>query len=119
MTTNKNSTRYFSKQQEKAVAKALGGKTTPNSGATGYIKGDVKGDSWLLECKTSMTPKQSFSIKKQWLTGIREEAKQQGKMNYAVVFNFGPNQENYYIITEKKYAEILEIERLQELESED
>ncbi len=27
-------TRYFSSKQEKTVAKAIGGKTTPNSGAT-------------------------------------------------------------------------------------
>lgn len=107
---NRNSTRYYSKLQEQKVAKVLGGKTTPNSGATKYIKGDVTSEDWLLECKTCMTNKQSFAIKKEWLTGIREEAKQQGKMNYAVVFNYGPNQDNYYIITEKKFKEILELE---------
>ena len=34
---NKNSTRYFSTKQEKHVAKKLGGKRTPNSGATGTL----------------------------------------------------------------------------------
>ena len=110
MTSNRKSTRYFSKIQEKQVSKVLGGKPTPNSGATKYIKGDVVSKHWLLECKTCMTNKQSFSIKKQWLTGIQEEAKQQGKSNYAVVFNYGPNQDNYYIITEQKFKEILEVE---------
>ena len=107
---NRNSTRFYSKIQEKNVAKVLGGKTTPNSGATPYIKGDVMSSDWLLECKTCMTNKQSFSIKKDWLKGVREDAIAQGKMNYALVFNFGPNQENYYIITENKFKEILEIE---------
>ena len=107
---NRNSTRYYSKLQENQVARALGGKTTPNSGATPYIKGDVKTDNWLLECKTCMTNKQSFSIKKEWLLSVRSEAIQQGKSDYAVVFNYGPNQENYYIITEKKFKEILEVE---------
>ena len=107
---NRKSTRYYSKLQENKVAKVLGGKTTPNSGATTFVKGDVISSDWLLECKTCMTNKQSFSIKKDWLTGIREEAKQQGKMNYAVVFNYGPNQDNYYIITEKKFKELLELE---------
>ena len=110
MTQNKKSTRYYSKIQEKAVANILKGKPTPNSGATNYIKGDVKSNMWLIECKTCMTNKQSFSIKKDWLKGIQEEAKQQGKINYALAFNYGPNQENYYILTEKKFKEILELE---------
>ena len=104
---NKKSTRYFSKIQENSVAKLIGGKTQPNSGATPYAKGDIKSDSWLIECKTSMTPKQSFSIKKEWLKLIREEAIQQGKMNYALAFNYGPNQENYFILNEKKFKELI------------
>lgn len=108
--TNRKSTRFYSKKQEDAVAKLIGGKTTPNSGATTYFKGDVKSTNWLLECKTCMQSKQSFSIKKEWLRGIQEDAKQQGKMNYALAFSYGPGQENYYIITEKKFKEILEIE---------
>lgn len=31
---NKSATRYFSNKQEKHIAKELGGKQTPNSGAT-------------------------------------------------------------------------------------
>lgn len=115
--TRKLSTRFFSKKQEKGVAKVLNGNTTPNSGARPYAKGDVvtsgdkqktdlSGDSWLLECKTTMTAKQSFAIKKQWLETIKEEAFQSGKMNYAVVFSFGPNQENYYILNEQKFKEL-------------
>lgn len=110
MTQNRKSTRYYSKLQESKVAKVLGGKPTPNSGATKYIKGDVKSSNWLLECKTCMAPKQSFSIKKDWLKGIQEEAKQQGKLNYALVFNYGPNQDNYYILTEKKFKELVDTE---------
>lgn len=105
------STRFFSKQQENSIAKVVGGKTTPNSGATKYQKGDVSTpgvdeNSWLLEAKTSMTPKQSFAIKKQWLETIKEEAFQAGKMNYALVFSFGPKQENYYILSEQKFKEL-------------
>lgn len=110
---NRKSTRFYSKKQENAVAGILGGKTTPNSGATPYIKGDVSStgeDSWLIECKTCMTNKQSFAIKKQWLNDVHQDAIQQGKMNYALAFNFGPNQENYFIISERKFKEILEVE---------
>ena len=107
---NKDSTRFYSKLQENKVAQILGGKTTPNSGATKYIKGDVISKYWLLECKTCMTNKKSFAIRKEWLNGIKEEAKQQGKMNYALAFNFGPDQENYYILTEKKFKELVDLE---------
>lgn len=34
---NKNSTRYYSNRQEKQVAKSIGGKQTPNSGATKFV----------------------------------------------------------------------------------
>ena len=117
MVNKKISTRFFSKKQENAVAKTINGKTVANSGARPYQKGDVSfagdktaldlsADSWLIECKTKMTASQSFAIKKQWLEGIKEEAFQAGKMNYAVVFSFGPNQENYYILNEKKFKEL-------------
>ena len=39
---NKESTRYFSSNQEQYIAKLLGGQQTPNSGATDFIKGDVR-----------------------------------------------------------------------------
>ena len=107
---NRNSTRFYSNIQEKNVAKLLGGKTTPNSGATPYKKGDVSSNDWLIECKTCMSNKQSFSIKKKWLQELQQDAIGQGKMNYALAFNYGPNQDNYYIINERKFKEILELE---------
>lgn len=113
MTQNKKSTRFYSNKQEKEVAKLINGRTQPNSGATTYFSGDVKSSgqgSWLIECKTCVTNKQSFSIKKQWLLDTKEEAKQQGKYNYGLAFSFGPNQPNYYIIDEQKFKEIVEIE---------
>ena len=117
MVNKRISTRFFSKQQEESVARIVGGKTVANSGARPYQKGDVSfagdkqgtevsADSWLFECKTSTTPKQSFAIKKQWLETIKEEAFQAGKMNYALVFSFGPKQENYYILNEQKFKEL-------------
>ena len=109
------STRYYSKQQEKAVADAIGGRTTPNSGARPYTKGDVvtaghDEKSILVECKTSMTDKQSFAIKKQWLETLKEEAFQAGKSMYALAFSFGPKQENYYILSEQKFKELFDDE---------
>lgn len=118
MVNKRLSTRFFSKQQEEGVAKMINGKTTPNSGATKYQKGDISTNNskqkppeqdigdFLFEAKTCMTPKQSFAIKKQWLETLKEEAFQAGKMNYALVFSFGPKQENYYILTEDKFKQL-------------
>jgi len=113
LVNKKISTRFFSKQQENSVAKITNGKTTPNSGARPYVKGDVSTNThkndigdFLFECKTCTTPKQSFAVKKQWLETIKEEAFQAGKMNYALVFSFGPKQENYYILSEQKFKEL-------------
>ncbi len=117
MVNKRISTRFFSKQQEQSVAKIINGKTVANSGARPYQKGDIStsgdktksdlsADSWLIEAKTTTTAKQSFAIKKQWLETIKEEAFQAGKMNHALVFSFGPKQENYYIVNEQKFKEL-------------
>ncbi len=106
-------TRTFSDKQEKDVAKVVGGKQTSNSGATPWQKGDVlidgyNQDSWLLECKTKTTPSNSISIKKDWFLKNRQEAVFMGKKHTAIVFNFGPNEENHYIIDEYLFQELLE-----------
>lgn len=118
MVNKRISTRFFSKQQENKIADIVGGKPTPNSGARPYAKGDVctskdltsenplAQEDWMFEAKTSMTAKQSFAIKKQWLETLKEEAFQAGKMNYALVFSFGPKQDNYYILTEDKFKQL-------------
>ena len=65
-------TRFYSKEQEKRVAKAVGGKRTANSGATAFSKGDVRTDLFLLECKTCTEPRKSISIKKEWFDKNKE-----------------------------------------------
>lgn len=105
-TTNKKCTRYFSKRQEKQVAKTVGGKVVPNSGAIKFGAGDVNTDLFLLECKTCMTEKASFSIKEEWLNKNKEEAFAVGKDYSALVFNFGPDKPNYYIIDEKLFKRL-------------
>lgn len=100
---NKNATRYFSDRQEKQVAKAIKGKQTSNSGATKFGAGDVITDKWLIECKTTMTSKKSFAIKKDWLEKNREEMFSLKKDYNALAFNFEPNGKNYYIIDERLF----------------
>lgn len=103
MTKNKESTRYYSHAQEQSVATLLDGQLTSNSGAAKFSCGDViqKNASLLIECKTCLTDKDSFSIKKDWITKIQQECKDARLENSCVCFNFGPNQPNYFIIPEK------------------
>lgn len=98
---NKESTRYYSEKQENSVCEALGGKRQANSGAAKFCAGDVITETFLIECKTCMADKESFSVKKEWWEKNRLEAFQKRKSNRAIAFNFGPGQENLYIISEE------------------
>ena len=103
-------TRNYSAKQEKTVAKAVGGKVQKNSGATLFDKGDVLTsgkNSFLLECKTKTSASESISIKKEWFEKNRQECLLTGTLHQAVVFNFGPGEENHYIIDEYLFLELL------------
>lgn len=102
-------TRYYSKKQETAVAKAIGGKTVANSGATPYNKGDVTDSDWLIECKTCVKDQDSFSVKKAWFIKNLEESIFMKKKHSAVVFSFGPSSKNYYIVDEQTFLEMKDI----------
>lgn len=99
-------TRFYSNKQEKHVAKVVGGRQTANSGATPFQKGDVVTNDWLIECKTCTSERESFTIKKDWLSKNEEEAFAMGKSYSAVVFDFGDGVNNY-IISEKLFKKLL------------
>ena len=94
----KKPTRYYSSKQENIVAKDIGGKTTSNSGATPFDKGDISTDKFLIECKTKTSNSDSISIKKEWLEKLKDEALFMKKEHEALIFNFGPDSKNYAII---------------------
>jgi len=99
--------RFFSKRQEDKVAKAVGGKRQPNSGATTFAKGDVIDDNTLFECKTKTSPGNSHTIKKDWFTKNQEEAFSRGKRFSVITFDFGDG-ENYYTLREDDFVELYE-----------
>ena len=103
-------TRYYSKKQEEAVAKAVGGKRTPNSGATDFGgKSDVDiTNLFNIECKTKTSNSESISIKKEWLLKNKQEATFDGNPYSAIAFNFGPDSNNYYIIEEYLFLELID-----------
>jgi hypothetical protein len=100
-------TRHYSSKQEKTVAQAVGGKVQKNSGATDFAKGDVVTsgvNAFLLECKTKTSPSASISIQKAWFEKNRQECLLTGTPHQAIVFNFGPGEENHYIIDEYLFS---------------
>lgn len=100
---NKSSTKYYSNKQEKQIADKLSGHKQANSGATNFVKGDIVLSDWLIEAKTAVREKQSFSIKKEWMEKNKEEAFAMNKTHQAIVFNFGGDNtvfaDNYFIIS--------------------
>ena len=108
LTKNSTSTKYFSSRQEDYIANLLSGKVQAGSGAPAFCAGDILLDDWLIECKTSMKPKSSFSIKKEWLEKNKEAAFRNRLRNACLCFNFKPNGENYYVIDEKLMKTLME-----------
>lgn len=100
-------TRYYSDRQEKQIAKSIGGKQVSNSGATAFNKGDIKNSQWLIEAKTTTKHKDSFAIKLAWLKKNKEEAFAMNRPYNALAFNFGPDEENYYIIDQKLFKQLI------------
>ena len=97
-------TREVSSIQEQRVAKKLNGYITPNSGAGYFKKGDIQiiDAGLLVECKTCMKPKQSFSIKKDWLQKNKKELFASGMSNSVIAFNFWyDDKDDYYVIDDK------------------
>ena len=104
-------TRWYSNRQEKAVAAAVNGKQSTNSGATLFDKSDVKTDLFTIECKTKTTNSESFTLKRAWFDKQIRESIQMGKPYSAIVINFGPDapyNENYYIIDENLFRTLLD-----------
>lgn len=105
----KTPTRKVSSAQEKAIARATGGRRTPNSGATDFGgKGDVVTERFVLEAKTKMSKSKSISLKREWFDKLAEEATFSGKPYSALVFNFGPGEKNHYVIDEDLFVVLQE-----------
>ena len=93
----KQSTRAKSSQQEKRIAKSMGGRQVIGSGSTPFLKGDVIVDKLFIEAKTKMEPSKSISVKKEWLEKAKAQAIATRKEDYAVAVSFGEPKEFYII----------------------
>ena len=87
--------RYISKRFED-----IGGRTVPASGGGKFDSGDVRiNKDFLIECKTVTKNQSSFSIKREWMDKIREQAFEEGIENSCLAFRFGPSDKDYVVIT--------------------
>lgn len=93
----KTSTRAKSSQQEKRIAKAMGGKQVIGSGSTPFLKGDVVAGKLFIEAKTKMVPSQQITVKKAWVDKAREQSLATRKEDFAIAVSFGDPKE-YYLI---------------------
>lgn len=101
------STRYYSDKQETKVATAIGGKKVSNSGATPYFKGDVSNDLFTIECKTKVKDSKTITIQKEWLEKLKSESLFMKTKYEALVFNFGPDSDDYAIIDMNLFKQLI------------
>ena len=101
-------TRYYSDKQEKHIAKVTGGRVQSNSGGTKFGGGDVHTNKFLIEANTPTKEQTSFTIKKEWITKMREQAYEQGKEEAVLAFRFDPNADNdLYVLSQRQFLEYL------------
>ena len=101
-------TRDYSDKQEKHIAKVTGGKVQSNSGGTKFGGGDVHTDKFFIEAKTPAIERKSFTIMKDWLEKMKEQAFEQGKEEAVLAFRFDPDIDNdLYVLSQKQFLEYL------------
>jgi len=107
-TKNDKATRFYSNKQEEYIKNLVDGSRCSNSGASPFTCGDCVDDLFVYECKTQTTSKKSFSIKKSWLEDNELERLQLHKQFGAVVIQFEPDGENYFVLPEKTFKKLLD-----------
>lgn len=101
-------TRDYSDRQEQHIAKVTGGKVQSNSGGTKFGGGDVHTDKFFIEAKTPTKKQTSFTIKKEWISKMREQAFEQGKEEAVLAFRFDPDIDtDLYVLSQRQFLEYL------------
>lgn len=80
-------------EQEERIAKLFSGARTTQSGGGKWKKGDVLSDSFLIECKTTVTEKTAYSIKKEVLDKADSQRREMMLPFYAQAFTFGDDKD--------------------------
>lgn len=97
-------------KQEERVARLFNGKRTPQSGGGKFILGDVLAEDFLVECKTSVTVKDSYSVRRDVLNKADEQRREMGKSFYALAFSFG-DEEDFFVLNKKAMEYFLSLQQ--------
>lgn len=104
---SRNKGKDYSASQESDIARLLGGRVQSNSGGTRFGGGDVQTSEFFIEAKTPTKEQTSFSIKKEWIDKMSEQAFEQGKHQYALAFRFAPDGDDYFVINSRLMRELV------------
>lgn len=105
---SKNPGKDYSRIQEAYIAKLLGGRVQSNSGGTRFGGGDVHTKQFFIEAKTPTKEQTSFSIKREWMDKMKEQAFEQGKHHSALAFRFDPEGPDYFVIDARLMQALVE-----------
>lgn len=103
----KATTRYYSDKQENYIAKITGGVVQSNSGGTKFGGGDVHTKKFLIEAKTPTKERTSYTVKKEVLAKLYEQAFEQNKECGVLAFRFDPDGSDFYVLSERDFLEYL------------
>ena len=104
---SRNPGKDYSASQENDIARLLGGRVQSNSGGTRFGGGDVQTAAFFIEAKTPTKEQTSFSIKREWINKMSEQAFEQGKYHYALAFRFAPDGSDYFVINSRLMRELV------------
>lgn len=107
---NPSRNKRISSLQEKRITKSfkdikITAKKQIASGARWYAKSDVITDKFQIEAKTKTSPSKSFSIKKEWIDKITEEALQNKRIPLLII-SFGDG-DDYILINSKDFLSLI------------
>ena len=105
---SRNKGKDYSASQEHDIARLLGGRVQSNSGGTRFGGGDVHTEMFFIEAKTPTKEQTSFSIKREWIDKMREQAFEQGKYHSSLAFRFAPDEDDYFVINSRLMQALVE-----------
>jgi len=98
-----NNIKKKSIKQEKRLAKDLGAKRTPKSGAIATSPSDMIKGNYIIESKA--TKGKSISVKEEWLSTLKYSPIHLGKIP-TLILEF-PEKQRYVVISEKDFKNII------------
>lgn len=105
---SKNLGKDYSASQEADIARLLGGRVQSNSGGTRFGGGDVLTPQFFIEAKTPTKEQTSFSVKREWIEKMKEQAFEQGKHHSSLAFRFDPDGPDYFVIDARLMRDLVQ-----------